>query len=223
MYILHTESTESCQGVCVERRCSRERAVRWEDGRQAESRATGHHGPRLSSPVGDGRRSGGRPGGAGRTPRPAVSAESCGSGAVPPSCSRYTGRPPMSRELLRLTPGPHRTRQRCSGPVCDRPSASRPVPSRQNRLQRRLEAVLTGRNGPGRARTVTNRAGTALTGAVRTGRDTRRRHQTTARQWAARHGGRRRQTATRSDATVSQSPPPLVRRLLTIIRCWSGL
>ena len=28
---------------------------------------------------------------------------------------------------------------------------------------------MTGWNGPGRARTVTNRAGTALTGAVRTG------------------------------------------------------
>ena len=36
---------------------------------------------------------------------------------------------------------PHR--QRCSGLVCDRPSASRPVPFRQNRLQRRPEAVLT--------------------------------------------------------------------------------
>ena len=35
-----------------------------------------------------------------------------------------------------------------------------------------LEAVLTGRNGPGRARTVANRAGTALTGAVRTGHHT---------------------------------------------------
>ena len=32
----------------------------------------------------------------------------------------------------------------------------------------RLEAVLTGRSGPRRARTVANRAGTALTGAVRT-------------------------------------------------------
>ena len=41
-----------------------------------------------------------------------------------------------------LTPGPHRTRQRRSGPVCDRPSASRPVPSCQNRLQARLEAGL---------------------------------------------------------------------------------
>ena len=44
--------------------------------------------------------------------------------------------------LMCLKPGPHRTRQRCSGPVCDHPSASRPVPSRQNRLQR-LEAVCT--------------------------------------------------------------------------------
>ena len=70
---------------------------------------------------------------------------------------------------LSTQPGPHRTRQRCSGSVCDRRSASRPVPSRQNRLQARLEAVLTGRNGSGRARTVANRAGTALTGAVRTG------------------------------------------------------
>ena len=34
----------------------------------------------------------------------------------------------------RPKPGPHRTRQRCSGPVCDRPSASRPVSFRQNRL-----------------------------------------------------------------------------------------
>ena len=32
-----------------------------------------------------------------------------------------------------------------------------------------LGTVLTRHNGPGRARTVTNRAGTALTGAVRTG------------------------------------------------------
>ena len=32
-----------------------------------------------------------------------------------------------------------------------------------------LETVLTGRNGPGRARTVANRAGIELTGAVRTG------------------------------------------------------
>ena len=32
-----------------------------------------------------------------------------------------------------------------------------------------LEAVLTGSNGPGRARTVANRAGTALMGVVRTG------------------------------------------------------
>ena len=35
--------------------------------------------------------------------------------------------------------------------------------------QTRLEAVLTRQNGPGRARTVANRAGTALTGAMRTG------------------------------------------------------
>ena len=55
------------------------------------------------------------------------------------------------------------------GPVCDRPSASRFVLFRENRPQRRLGAVLTGRNGPGHARTVANRAGTALTGAVRTG------------------------------------------------------
>ena len=29
-----------------------------------------------------------------------------------------------------LKPGPHRTCQRCSGPVCDRPSASQPVQNR---------------------------------------------------------------------------------------------
>ena len=33
----------------------------------------------------------------------------------------------------RLKSGPHRTRQCCSGPVCDCPSASRPVPCRQSR------------------------------------------------------------------------------------------
>ena len=37
-------------------------------------------------------------------------------------------------------------------------------------MQVPLEAVLTGRKGPGRARTVASRAGAALTGAVRTGR-----------------------------------------------------
>ena len=72
-----------------------------------------------------------------------------------------------------VKPGPHRTR-RCSGPVCDRPSASRRVPARQNRRQAPLEAVLTGRNGPGHARTVANRAGTAPTDAVRTGLQSRR-------------------------------------------------
>ena len=74
---------------------------------------------------------------------------------------------------LGLLTGRSQERDVC-GPDASRncgPSASRNVPSRQNRLQRqrRLEAVLTGRNGPGRARTVANRAGTALTGAVRTG------------------------------------------------------
>ena len=53
---------------------------------------------------------------------------------------------------------------------CMRPSERvRPAQSCQNHFQRHLEAVLTARNGPGRARTVANRAGTALTGAVRTG------------------------------------------------------
>ena len=51
---------------------------------------------------------------------------------------------------------------------CLRPSErvpARSVPSKPPPAA--LEAVLTGRNGPGRARTVANRAGTALTGAVR--------------------------------------------------------
>ena len=54
---------------------------------------------------------------------------------------------------------------------------ARPGPFRPPKIaSSALEAVLTGRNGPGRARTVANRAGngrkqagTALTGAVRTG------------------------------------------------------
>ena len=37
-----------------------------------------------------------------------------------------------------------RTRHRCFDPVRDRPSASRPAPSRQNRLQRRLNTDPTG-------------------------------------------------------------------------------
>ena len=40
-----------------------------------------------------------------------------------------------------VTPGPHRTRQRCSCPVSDRPSASWPVPSRQNRPPVPLEVL----------------------------------------------------------------------------------
>ena len=81
--------------------------------------------------------------------------------------------PPSIELTATLKSGPHRIRQRCSSPVCDRPSASRPVPLCQYRLQRRLEAVLTGGNGPGRARTVAYRAETALTGAVRTGLESR--------------------------------------------------
>ena len=78
------------------------------------------------------------------------------------------------RVVSPLTPGPHRNRQRCAGPVGDRPSKSRPGPARSvppKPPSALLEAVLTQRNGPGRVRTVTNRAGTALTGAVRTGRN----------------------------------------------------
>ena len=60
---------------------------------------------------------------------------------------------------MTVQPGPHRTRQRCSGPVCHRPSASRPVRSRQNRLQRRQAGA--------------DRAETARTGAVRTERNWR--------------------------------------------------
>ena len=97
-----------------------------------------------------------------------------GSVLFTPTCVATDDRRPTAGNIVPwrrtgVTSGPHRTRQRCSGPVCDRPSAYRPGPSSQNRLQRRLEAVLTGRNGPGRARTVANRVGTALTGAVRTG------------------------------------------------------
>ena len=56
-----------------------------------------------------------------------------------------------------LKPGARRTRQRCSGPVCDRPSASRPVPSSQNRPQRRrwmrFRRDGTGRDALGRSQT----------------------------------------------------------------------
>ena len=87
-------------------------------------------------------------------------------------CGRRGWPWPAAAGELHVKPGPHRTHQRCSGPVCDRPSASPPIPSRQNHLQRRLEAVLTERNGPGRPQTAANRAEIALTGAVRTGPNT---------------------------------------------------
>ena len=57
-------------------------------------------------------------------------------------------------------------------PALVRPSERVPVrsvPSKPPPVRRRLEALLTGRNGPERDQTVANRARTALTGAVRTG------------------------------------------------------
>ena len=74
-----------------------------------------------------------------------------------------------------VNPGPHRTCQRCSGPVCDRPSASRPGPARF--VPSKTSPFAPGAPGgsfdgtkrAGTARTVANRAGTALTDAVRTG------------------------------------------------------
>ena len=50
--------------------------------------------------------------------------------------------------LQSLKPGPHRTRQRCSGPVCHRPSASRPVRAVKT-ASRRLEAVITAPSADG--------------------------------------------------------------------------
>ena len=86
----------------------------------------------------------------------------CGGGD-----STWRGRPPAAaaRHTCRLKPGPHgivsavlallfATVRARPGPFCHFKTASR---------------GLTGWNGPGRARTVTNRAGTALAGAVRTG------------------------------------------------------
>ena len=86
-----------------------------------------------------------------------------------------------TRKVEGLKPGPHRTRQRCVptlfATVRARPGPFRSVPPRQNRLQHRrrrlpgggTELASTGRKGSERARTVANRVGTALTGAVRTG------------------------------------------------------
>ena len=77
--------------------------------------------------------------------------------------------PPPRSACASLTPGPHRTRQRCSGPVCDRPSASRSVPSRQIRFQAPPGAGFDGTERAGTRSDVANSAGTALTVAVRTG------------------------------------------------------
>ena len=71
-----------------------------------------------------------------------------------------------------LTPGPHRNRQALFRP-CLRPSERAParsVPSRPPPAAAGGGFDGTERAGPGRAQTVANRAGTALTGAVRTGR-----------------------------------------------------
>ena len=71
-------------------------------------------------------------------------------------------------DVLYRKPGPHRTRQRCSDSVCDRPSPARSVPSKSP-VGPPGGGFDSPRNGTGRARTVANRAGTALTGAVSTG------------------------------------------------------
>ena len=85
--------------------------------------------------------------------------------------SRHAG--PPAATVLRAVLRPFLTAPPALFRPCLRPSERvLAVPFRQNRLQRRssvLETVLTGRNGSGRARIVANRAGTALTGAVRTG------------------------------------------------------
>ena len=76
-----------------------------------------------------------------------------------------TGRP--------RTPGPHRIRRRCSGPVCDRPSASRPVPYRVNRLQ----AVLGGDfNGTERTGTCSDGREQGRSSADGCGEDRAKRH-----------------------------------------------
>ena len=46
---------------------------------------------------------------------------------------------PLQRfQLHWCTPGPHRTRQRCASPVCDRPSPFRPVKTASRRVWRRF-------------------------------------------------------------------------------------
>ena len=75
------------------------------------------------------------------TPRPHRRRHGQGRGHIHRSPDRAAGA---------VKPGPHRIRQRCSGPVCDPPSASRPGPSCQNRLQscwRRVCRHGTGRDG----------------------------------------------------------------------------
>ena len=87
--------------------------------------------------------------------------------ATRPATAPSTARPTMLRSsALRdcpMKPGPHPIRQPCLGPVCTvraRPGPFRPVKTASSEA-----------SGPGRARTVANSAESALTGAVRTGRD----------------------------------------------------
>ena len=69
--------------------------------------------------------------------RPAGAALGTGSDAAHPQTDAGVPRAEYRVDVGRDKTGPHRTRQRCSGTVCDRRSASWPVSSRQNRLQRR--------------------------------------------------------------------------------------
>ena len=66
---------------------------------------------------------------------------------------------PVSEPALK--PGPHRISQRRSGAVCDRPSASRPAPSRQNRP---VKTASSSAGGAGGGFDGTERAGTRSDG-----------------------------------------------------------
>ena len=75
-------------------------------------------------------------------------APAAGGGGICSKAAIKDRSPPIaeaSGAAYRLTPGPHRTRQYCSGSICYRPSAFRSVPSRQHRLRAPLNAVLRGR------------------------------------------------------------------------------
>ena len=121
-----------------------------------------------------------------------------GGSAAPLRC--YNRREP-------LTPGPHHTRQRCFGPVCDRPSASRPVPRLKNKNKIASSAAGGGFHGTERAGTRSDGRKQGRNGADGCGED---------RAWQVARTRRRRRLITFMSGVMSDPRDwPWIKRHLT--------